>query len=113
MPLPADYDGDNVCELAIFRPGTGQWYIQGGEAVFEFGTGAYVPSPGDYDGDGETEAAYWEPVSGTFYVRRSSTATDTRQLGLPSDVVSIREGSYYAFRHTNEDGTDGFKQQFG
>jgi hypothetical protein len=50
-PAPGDYDGDNIYDLAVFRPATGTWYIQRSQQGFfgqAFGTNGDVPVPGAY-----------------------------------------------------------------
>ena len=47
-PVPGDYDGDGVTDLAVYRAATGQWFVRNSN-----GTGNTVslwgaPSLGDY-----------------------------------------------------------------
>jgi hypothetical protein len=34
VPMPADHDGDGRTDPAIYRPGTGQWFILRSEATY-------------------------------------------------------------------------------
>ena len=27
MPVPSDYDGDDITDVAVYRPGDGTWYL--------------------------------------------------------------------------------------
>jgi hypothetical protein len=73
-PVPGDYDGDSVVDLAVFRPSTGTWYIeQSSNFAFrevQWGLPTDKPVQGDYDGDDKTDIAVFR--DGTWYVRKSS-----------------------------------------
>ncbi len=48
VPAPADFDGDGKADIAVFRPETGVWYIQGSTAGFygvQFGAAEDKPTP--------------------------------------------------------------------
>jgi hypothetical protein len=42
VPVPADYDGDGDDDVAVFRPSSGVWFVNGGP-VLAFGTSGDVP----------------------------------------------------------------------
>ncbi|MBZ5511369.1 MAG: M36 family metallopeptidase [Acidobacteriia bacterium] len=62
IPVPADYNGDGRTEMAVFRPTTSQWFING-VGTFYFGAAGDIPVPGDYVGDGRARIAVYR-VSG-------------------------------------------------
>ena len=55
----------------MFRPSTGQWFINGQPTVF-FGTSGDIPVPCDYDGNGSTDIAIFRPSVGGWYVQNQA-----------------------------------------
>ena len=86
IPVPADYDGDGSSDIAVWRPGTGNWHIllssenfsAGASRTIQWGRGSHqdVPVPADFDGDGSADMAVWRPATGTWYVLKSSLGLD-------------------------------------
>lgn len=80
VPVPADYDGDRVADLAIWRPSTGEWLIRRSSAGYRpenttariVGVGGDIPVPADYDGDGKTDIALFRPSENRWLIYQSS-----------------------------------------
>ncbi|MCA1691585.1 MAG: aryl-sulfate sulfotransferase [Actinobacteria bacterium] len=84
-----DYDGDVKTDLAVFRPGSGTWFVAqsgGGSIVGPFGVNGDVPVPADYDGDGKTDLAVFRPDSGTWFVAQSGGGSIVGPFGVNGDV---------------------------
>jgi len=70
---PADFDGDRDTDVAVYRPGMGHWYINGGNPGFvTWGADGDVPVPADYTGDGRTDVAVYRPSTGQWFVQGGS-----------------------------------------
>lgn len=83
--LPADYDGDNKADVAVWRPGSpGHYYILQSTTntlrIEDFGaTGDIASVIGDYDGDGKIDPAAYRPGTassqGIWFYRSSLNGT--------------------------------------
>jgi len=78
IPVPGDYDGDGVFDLAIFHQSTGNWYIRplGNRPPIVYGDNwggpGTIPVPGDYDGDGIYDLAVYELATGNWFIKTVS-----------------------------------------
>lgn len=68
-------------DLAVWRPGTGVWYVLGGpgstQTFYQWGQIGDVPVQGDFDGDGKTDFSVWRSTTGIWFVTYSSTGQNT------------------------------------
>ena len=65
-PVPADYDGDGVCDAACFDAATATWVVmqsRDGLLVEAFGEAKATPVPADYDGDGRADFATYSATA--------------------------------------------------
>ncbi len=76
-PVTEDYDGDGYSDQAIFRPGSGTWWIRnsssGAIVVFAWGISTDTPVPADYDGDGKADIAVFR--NGIWFILRSTSGS--------------------------------------
>ena len=76
-----DYNDDQRTDLTVWRPSTGQWFVNG-LPTQSWGVSGDKPVPGDYNGDGVTERAVWRPSTGQWFVPGSNPVT----WGVSSDI---------------------------
>ncbi|MBS1792233.1 MAG: VCBS repeat-containing protein [Acidobacteria bacterium] len=72
---PYDFDGDGKADVSVFRPASGQWWINrsfdGSTIAPTFGTSTDRIAPGDFTGDGKSDVALFRPSNGSWYILRS------------------------------------------
>jgi hypothetical protein len=69
--VPADYDGDSVIDVAVYRPSTRTWHLRAskdGISSLAWGEPGDVPMPADYDGDGRADPAFFRPSANRWIV---------------------------------------------
>jgi uncharacterized delta-60 repeat protein len=95
VPVPGDYDGDGVQDLAVFRPATGEWisrkiYLDNCAPMdcvetVQFGAAGDIPAPGDFDGDGKFDRAVFRPGEGNWYILFSTGGYTGLHFGQNGD----------------------------
>ena len=78
---PFDFDGDGRTDFSVFRPSTGDWYVDrstNGLVGINWGLSTDILTPADFDGDGKDDFAVWRPDApevAAFYILSSSDFT--------------------------------------
>ena len=91
LPANADFDGDGRTDIAVYRPPTGEWWIEnssdGTVRTLRFGVAEDRPVPADFDGDGRADVAVYRPSTGEWHIYRSSDSTaQTVRFGVSEDI---------------------------
>ena len=102
VPVPADYNGDDWQDMALFRPSNGTWYIAG-SGNFLYGQTGDIPVPADYNGDGEDEIAVFRPSNGTWYISSAGSYIFGQRgdIPVPADYDSDGRDDIAVFRPSN------------
>jgi subtilisin family serine protease len=99
-PMEHDYNGDGVADLAVFRPSTGTWYINGLTPA-QWGQAGDIPVPGDYNGDGITDRAVFR--NGSWFVFGQPTVIwgEPGDIPVPGDYTGDGKTDVAVFRPSN------------
>ena len=85
---PADFDGDGIGDLTIWRQSDGTWWwMRSSDNVINvahWGTDGDTPVPADYDGDGKTDLAIWR--GGFYWINGSQNGVSVFNWGLSTDT---------------------------
>ena len=86
MPVPGHYGGDTNCDLAVFRPSTGAWYIQNQPTQY-LGLSGDIPVPAAYRGGNLTLPAVYRPSTGAWYIAGPAAGSvELAYYGLSGDI---------------------------
>jgi hypothetical protein len=79
LPVIGDWTGNGITQVGLFRPSTGQWFInRTGNRLWDgcrrelciesFGTDGDIPVSGDWDGSGRSSIGVWRPSTGQWFL---------------------------------------------
>jgi hypothetical protein len=79
LPVIGDWTGDGLSQIGLFRPGTGEWFLDrsGNKAwdgcrkdtcIQSFGSAGDVPVSGDWNGNGKSSIGVWRPSTGEWFL---------------------------------------------
>lgn len=90
----ADFDGDGRTDLSIWRPSSGDWWINrstDGPGVLNWGLNGDIPFGADFSGDKETDLGIFRgtvdiSVPDFWLLKTPSLTHEAHSWGLPGDV---------------------------
>lgn len=103
LPLPGDYDGNGLADLAVVRTeesGELSWHVmylaRAGEMLrepvtFRFGRSGDVPLNGDFDGNGTVEPALFRPETGEWVLRSGEKGATSFRWSIPGAVPFVAD----------------------
>jgi len=79
LPVTGDWNGNGTTQLGLFRPSTGEWFLDYRAArkwngcrkdrcITSFGTAADRPVSGDWDGTGTSKIGVFRPSTGEWFL---------------------------------------------
>jgi len=95
IPLAADFDGDKITDLVLFRVNTGKIWVKESSTGRSWASGqgdpTWVPAVADYDGDGKADFAWLIPSTREWKILESSSKDYQERLprevfGEPNDL---------------------------
>ena len=87
----ADFNGDGLTDVAVFRPPTGMWYDRSTGQAVALGSPGDIPVPYDFNGDGRADFAVYRPANGTWYDQATG---QTIPYGAPNGADVPTPGDY-------------------
>jgi hypothetical protein len=86
LPVAGDWSGSGITRLGLFRPSTGEWFLDQNEnntwdgcftdrCVASFGTPEDLPVVGDWDGSGTSKIGIFRPATGEWFLDRNGNGT--------------------------------------
>lgn len=112
-PVPFDFDGDRIADIAVVRPASGEaWFgLNSHDSSFwivPFGLSADKLIPADYDGDGKADVAVFR--NGVWWILRSTDSSvlavsfgQSGDLPRPGDFDGDRKADFCIFRPASGD----------
>lgn len=96
VPVPGDYDGDGIQDLAVFRPSAGDWFTRkiyldncgpmDCITQIHFGSPGDIPATGDFDADGKSDRAVFRPSEGNWYILFANGSWTGLHFGQNGDL---------------------------
>ena len=87
------YAGTNYDGFAIYRPSTGQWFVDTYDGPGRYtllrrtwGVSTDIPVLGDYDNDGKTDATVFRPATGEWWIWTATGSRYSIRWGASGDV---------------------------
>jgi hypothetical protein len=79
LPVVGDWTGNGLSLLGLFRPSTGQWFLDRSgnrswdgcrrdHCIESFGSAGDLPVSGDWDGTGKSNVGVWRPSTGQWFL---------------------------------------------
>ena len=100
QPIPADFNGGHKTDVAVYRPSTSEWFIDGQPHSIPFGgLAADIPLTGDFDGVGHAEMTIYRPSTAQWFVNGPNGAHMVAIFGGSSSDIPV-PGDYDGVGHT-------------